>query len=465
VTVTSPPRGPETENDRDLEERVSDLEALIEEARRRARRRRIGIGIVVALVTAGAAGLAGLYGGGGNGGGATALAGGAGPKGQSSPSALPLAPLPHGNEASAFAFDPRRPNIVYVASAHAHGGVYVFKTTDGGQHWHLTGARGAGWQSDILSLTADPLHPGTLYAGTDTAVYKTVDGGRSWRPFKRGLFSPQRRVCYREAGAPRYCVEQPFGKPGTTSWNRNNGWVLDVAVDPRDRSVVYSAAGGVRRSTDGGRTWENVFKPRRGKETKVSRIAIAPTQPESIYAIAHDGRSGATRIYKSTNAGRTWQATGRASSLPASCCDEDALAVDGGSPQTVYTVVGNTVFATSDGGASWQPRANGLPENDITSLAADPQQSGTVYASAMVDLNRVKPSAVYTPAGAIYKTTDGGRTWSEIFSSIGVDTIAVDPARPSTIYATGWAPEDTTHDRTMRLLKSTNSGRTWAISR
>jgi hypothetical protein len=58
----------------------------------------------------------------------------------------------------------------------------------------------------------------------------------------------------------------------------------------------------------------------------------------------------------------------------------------------------------------------------------------------------------------------GGRTWSEVVSSIGVGKIAVDPARPSTIYATGWASWDKTHPDKMRLLRSTDGGRTWAIS-
>jgi photosystem II stability/assembly factor-like uncharacterized protein len=141
------------------------------------------------------------------------------------------------------------------------------------------------------------------------------------------------------------------------------------------------------------------------------------------------------------------------------------LAADPGNPQTLYGAIGDTVFATTNGGASWQPMANGLPAHDVTSLSVDPRQSGTAYASAMVNLNRVKTNAIYQPAGAIYKTTDGGRTWSQVFSSIGVGKVAVDPARPSTIYATGWAPEDRTHNRNMRLLRSTDGGHTWAISR
>ena len=274
--------------------------------------------------------------------------------------------LPAGARPSAFAFDPRRPNVVYVTSAHDRGGVYVYKTTDGGRHWQPTGARGTDWVSDILSLTADPRYPGILYAGTNTAVYKTVDGGRTWQPFRQGLFPPHggKRVCYSQAGASPYCVKLPFGTPGTTSWNRNNGWVLGMAVDPADSNVVYSAAGEVRKSTDGGHTWRTVLLPYPTQGHSVSRIAIAPTRPESIYAIAHTTDTGRTTIYQSTDAGRTWHPTGsRTSVLPNShdWDSSDALAVDAQHPRTVYAAVGHRVLKTTDAGANWQPITNGLP--------------------------------------------------------------------------------------------------------
>ena len=447
------------------------LEALseepIEQARQRAPRRRRRYGPVVRLVAAaGVVAFIGFGGHGGGGAGTAALAGGSGAESQARAAGPTLAGLPAGARPQVFAFDPRQPSVVYVASAHDRGGAYVYKTIDGGRHWHSTAARGTGWISDILSLTADPRHPGTLYAGTDTAVYKTVDGGRSWRPFNQGLFPANagRHVCYRPVGARRYCVKLPVGTPGTTDWNRDNGWVLDVAVDPSSSSIVYSASDAVRKSTDGGHTWKTVLLPYPTQWHFVTRIAIAQTRPESIYAIAHTYSNGRTAIYKSTDAGSTWQVTGgSASSLPPSCCgdSEDALAVDSGNPQTLYAAVGNTVLATTDGGASWQPMANGLPANDVTSLAVDPQRSGTVYAGVQINLNRVKSNAV---AGAIYKTTDGGQTWSEVFSGFGVAKVAVDPARPSTVYAEGWAGRDPTHQDVFRLLRSTDGGRTWTSS-
>ena len=425
-------------------------------------------GTAFVVAAAAGAGLIGFHGGGGGGTGTAALGGGSGGGGQATEPTPPLAPLPAGNGASAFAFDPGRPDIVYVASPHARGGVFVYKTTDGGRHWLLTGAQGTGWISDDVSLTADPRHAGTLYAGTDTAVYKTVDGGRTWRPSNQGLFPPHGggRVCFRQAGAQRYCVNRYFGTPGATNWNRNNGWVLDLAVDPIQGNVVYSAAGGVRKSTDGGHSWKTVFiPPRWSVDSYISRVAIAPTRPESIYVIAHNFRDGGTAIYKSTDAGTTWQATGGgASSLPASCCgdNEDALAVDPKDPQTLHAVIGNTVFETSDGAASWQPMMNGLPANDVTSIAVVPRHAGIIYAAVQIDLNRANRNAVH---GAIYKTVDGGQTWSEVFSGVGVERIAVDAARPSTVYAAGWAGRNpTTHANADRLIRSTDGGHTWAVA-
>ena len=96
----------------------------------------------------------------------------------------------------------------------------------------------------------------------------------------------------------------------------------------------------------------------------VSALAIAPTRPETIYAITGDfGPSsstpadGRTTIYKSTDAGTTWQATTvvRGNVAPT------ALAVDPRHPTTVYAAIGANVLKTTNAGETWQPIADGLP--------------------------------------------------------------------------------------------------------
>ena len=452
MTVVTLPGKAETEKTRDLDRRVSDLEALIEEARRRARRRRARNGTAALLLVAvGVVALIGFVGDGGGGAGSAAIARARGPQGSTANAgSLPLGALPPGaGLVESFAFDPRNPQIVYLlTNGFSNGTSHVFKTTDGGAHWHATAARGSGWVGGKEALAADPRHPGTLYAGTELAVYKTVDGGRSWLPSHRGLITPPRS-------------------------EREKGWVTALAVDPANTNIVYAGSDRVSESTDGGHSWKTVFPPHPGRfpPDDVSALAIAATRPEAIYAIAGDfGPSsatpayGRTSIYKSTDAGTTWQAT---TVVRGRGVAPTALAVDPRDPSTVYAAIGHRVMKTTNAGKTWQPVADGwqptaygLPISDIrgtchcifggiTRLAVDPRRSGTVYAALT--------------QGGIYKTTNGGQTWIRSTSAGLLDyyTLAIDPARPATIYAAG---QDQSGDGP-RILRSTNGGRTWAIAR
>ena len=431
MTVTMPPRGPANEQDRDLERRVAELEALIEEARRRARRRRQRNGAAALLIAgAGAAAFIGFGGRGGGGAGTAATARAPGSQGSAAngePAPLGALP-PDSGRPESVAFDPHNAQVAYVMTQG-----HVFKTTDGGSHWQATAASGSGWVGANEALTADPRHPGTLYAGTQVGVYKTVDGGRSWRPSKRGLFVPH------------------LGE-------RQKGWVIALAVDPANTNIVFAGSDRVSKSTDGGHSWKTVFPPHRSQNPpeNVSALAIAPTRPEAIYAIKSDFSNGRTSIYKSTDAGTSWQATTSVRGTYAMGF-ATALAVDPRHPTTVYAAIGANVLKTTNAGESWQPIADGLPiaaagrgschcQGGVTALAVDPRRAGTVYAALT--------------QGGIYKTANGGQTWIRaIYQPFAMNAVAVDPARPATLYAAGegdW-PEP-------RILRSTDSGHSWATA-
>jgi photosystem II stability/assembly factor-like uncharacterized protein len=180
-----------------------------------------------------------------------------------------------------------------------------------------------GWNE---ALASDPRHPGTLYAGTEVAVFKTVDGGTNWRPSTRGLVTPAR---------PAY------------QFNRAKGWVLALAVDPANSNIVYAGSDRVSKSTDGGHSWNTVFPPHptRSPAENVSALAIARTRPEAIYAITGEFANpsatpdhGRFSIYKSTDAGTTWQKTTTARGS----VTVTALAVDPRHPTTVYAAMAPT---------------------------------------------------------------------------------------------------------------------------
>jgi len=365
--------------------------------------------------------------------------------------ATPLAALPAGaGSPRAFVFDPHAPDTVYVLTVARYitkdneSIAHVYKTIDGGAHWHTTPTRGTGWVGDVPSLVADPRHSGTLYAGTQVAVYKTVDGGRSWQPFNDGLFPSVPRICEGTASPkPPRCGTLPHGTPGTPHFNRGNGWVIAIAVDPTNTNILYAGAGGVRKSSDAGHTWTSVFSH---FPTAVSAVAIAPTRPESIYALAFDVHTARTTIYKSTDAGKKWHPTGGPGAGGTNLDGwGGALAVDPKHPSTVYASIGSKLLRTTNAGASWKGISKGLPARVIAALAIDPQRSGTVYAGLYP-----QPGS----SGAIYKTTNEGDTWTRAYAGVFGFALAVDPERPSTIYAA-------LDGDPARIARSTDGGRTW----
>jgi photosystem II stability/assembly factor-like uncharacterized protein len=414
-----------------------------EEARRRARRAWQRNGSVALLVaTAGVVALLGFGGLGGVGGAANAA----------SPSlgALP----PQAGIVKSFAFDPDNPEIVYALTIdHANGalGSQVFKTTDGGANWRATPATGGDWVGFNQALAADPQHPGTLYVGTSRAVQKTVDGGQSWRASKRGLLLPPR-------------------PPSRT------GWVTALAVDPGRTNVIYAGSDRISRSSDGGRSWKTVFPPHpsRYPPDHVSALAIAATQPETIYAIIGEFANpsptpsiGSTSIYKSTDGGTTWQA----STVVRGSVAPTALAVDPRHPTNVYAAIGADVLRTTDAGETWQPIVDGLPFADtrgachclsqggVRVLAVDPGGTGIVYAALT--------------QGGVYKTSNGGNDWVRAVDDMPFQTyaadgglplqtyaVAVEPTRPATIYAS----VQSEIDNVPRILRSNDGGRTWATA-
>ena len=217
--------------------------------------------------------------------------------------------------------------------------------SDAGQHWRSVGASPISARVDALA--ADPRRPGTLYAGTGVAVYKTVDGGRSWRGWNRGLLPPP----------PVIKGGQAMGTPG---WRRGEGWVTALEVDAADSRIVWAGSGGgVKKSTDGGRSWKTVLW--RGRFMGVGALVIAPTRPQTVYAAAfyntpaNCGAGSRIRcgenavLLKTTDGGTTWQPTGLALAGPQ---EPSALLVDLRRPSTLYAAVGATVLESDDGGDS-----------------------------------------------------------------------------------------------------------------
>ena len=205
-----------------------------------------------------------------------------------------------------------------------------------------------------------------------------------------------------------------------------------IVVDASDPSVVYSASyDGVLKSQDAGLTWRGSF-PRPRNDDDVYMLVSPPARPGTLFAgIAGGGIESAPNLYRSTDAGATW------SVLPNSPINTFALTTDPSSPDVLYAGVpfgtGLGIYKTSDGGDTW------------TKLAALQLAFDTLAVAA-------SPTAVYAATDkGVMRSRDGGTTWTATSITASADTVAVDPTNPHVVYVNAGG-----------IYVSTDDGDTWS---
>jgi len=160
---------------------------------------------------------------------------------------------------TALAIDPANPTTLYAATRDdgLGGSNGVFKSTDGGQTWEVTGLA----QVDVGMLAIDPLSPSTLYAGTAAGVFKSTDGGANWSDVNHGL----------------------------TDLIGSLSRITTVVIDRTDTDILYlgSSGGGVFRSGDGGASWIPFNDGLGNLDVRV--LAIASNAPRTIFAATAGG--------------------------------------------------------------------------------------------------------------------------------------------------------------------------------
>ena len=229
--------------------------------------------------------------------------------------------------------------------------------------------------------------------------------------------------------------------------------------------------GGVWKSSDAGMVWKPVFDG--SPFASIGAIAVAPSDPRVIYAGTGEADmrsdiSPGNGIYKSTDAGRTWQFCGLRDSEQIG-----SILVDPHNPNVVYVAaLGHAygpneergVFRSKDGGASWQ---KALYKNDNTGaidLSMDPDNPQIIYASLWQ--TRRPPWNVYPPSSGpgsgLYKSTDGGSAWEQLSGhglpgeGLGRIGVSVSPADPQRVYLI-------VDCKAGGLYRSDDAGQTWRL--
>jgi photosystem II stability/assembly factor-like uncharacterized protein len=233
-----------------------------------------------------------------------------------------------------------------------------------------------------------------------------------------------------------------------------SGRATDVAVaDSNGRRRVYAgyATGGVWKTDDNGATWQAIFEHM--PSTSTGDLAVAPSNPDIVWV--GTGEANIFRasmpgvgIYKSVDAGRTWQHMG--------LTDTQTIAriiVHPTNPDIVYVAATGHewtdnemrgVFKTTDGGRTWAKIYYKSARTGAIDLVMDPRDPNTLYAALWQRIRRKWSDPRVEPGyneGGIVKTTDGGRTWTDMNQGLPAPEfrgrIGIDLARskPDVIYA------------------------------
>jgi hypothetical protein len=234
----------------------------------------------------------------------------------------------------------------------------LFRSTDGGASWHeLAGLREQGsgpqWQPGaggmcLHTIVLDPQHPDRIFVAISAAgVFRTDDGGLSWRPVNKGLLSDGIPSPAAEVG---HCVH-------------------NLAMHPsRPDTLFMQKHWDVMRSDDAGENWREVSGD---LPTDFGfPITVHAHEPETVYVVPitsdshHFPPDGKLRVYRSRSGGNEWEAL--TDGLPQQDCYvnvlRDAMAVDTLPECGVYFgTTGGQVYASANAGDSWAPIVRDLP--------------------------------------------------------------------------------------------------------
>ncbi len=299
----------------------------------------------------------------------------------------PVTPLQHA--ASRFSWSNANPQRAYLA-AYESG---VYRTDDGGQTWRNLPSYPTSYAHSVL---ADSLDADTLYVGSEPAdVFRSCDGGETWE------------------SCPGFRAV-----PESSQWSfhseTRDSHVRDLRTTPHDAGILYAGieVGGVIRSTDGGRSWEQCTGP----DPDIHCINPAPSLPGRVYIATARGP------YRSDDGGRSWEPLD--SGLSRTYTLHIASAYD--NPDLVLVTVSRSAgrsepqfYRSEDGGKRWGlVQEVGSLDDMVVAIDWDPEEPSRVYAG--------------TDSGKIYCSSDRGCSWSQIpveLGTLAVGALVVAPVR------------------------------------
>jgi len=333
----------------------------------------------------------------------------------------------------AVAVAPTDPNIVWVGTGEvlmarsSYAGTGVFKSIDGGASWRNMGLAET---YHIARVLIDPRDPDTVYVAAighnytqneQRGLFKTTDGGKTWDKI---LYVSERTGCVEVIMDPR------------------DNQTLYAVMWERDRkawnNIVAGADSGVYRSRDGGKTWKRLTGGLPSGE-HVGRIglAIAPSNANVMYALVdnHQPRPNGKRriggeVYRSQDGGESWVKAHEEPLPTAIGYDFCLIRVSPDDENQIY-VLGNYLLTSRDGGRTYTRN-----QGQIVNLR--PHGSRVIHLDHHdMWIDPLNPDRLLNGTdGGLYMSYDRGKTWLRVnnFPIAEVYAVSVDMAEPYNVY-------------------------------
>ena len=226
------------------------------------------------------------------------------------------------------------------------------------------------------------------------------------------------------------------------------GRTADVEGVPGNPNLVYvaTASGGLWKTINGGVTWKPIFE--RQGTISIGDVALAPGNPDLVWVGTGESKprnsvSFGDGVYKSTDAGKTWQHMGLRDTERIS-----AIAIHPQNPDIVYVgALGHAfgpnenrgVFMTTDGGKTWTKTLYIDREHGVSDLEMDSTNPNILYAGMWSFERKPWTHRSGSDKGGVYKSIDGGRTWARLTNGlpkmIGRVGVRTAPSNPNVVYA------------------------------
>lgn len=263
-----------------------------------------------------------------------------------------------------------------------------------------------------------------------------------------------KNILSRNVPSANHTIQKLTARPWQFAGPANiGGRISDIEYDPQNPDILYAGAatGGVFKSTDGGWSWMPVFDDQ--AILSVGDIAVDPDNPQIIYAGTGEANGGHNNfpgggVFKSMDGGLSWQIAGLENTVSIG-----RIIIDPDNTNRIFVAaIGSYfgpdpdrgVYLSEDGGLSWE---KSLFVNDSTGaidIIMNPQNPNVLHAAVWQRVRRPDRSQLYGSGSGIYRSTDGGDSWTKLGSLNGLPAndpfigrigLALCESQPNVMYA------------------------------